>query len=422
MQNIITKLKTGRFETLGPEIWLLSSTVLLGAMNYLSHSLVGRLLGPADYGIFATLNSFSLVWGVVTGAIQAIVANNVARMAVRSDLSSVGDFLVHAIRRTLPWGGCCAIALIILSNPIATSLQISSTLSIVVISSQLIPISILPVAMGGLRGLQRFGQFGGTQIIMGLLRLLTAVGLITGGLGITGAIASLPVSSLGAFIVGTFFLRDVLSQRESNSRPRIRGTVSHSVLTVVALGCFAVLTNSDVIFAKMSFSPEEAGFYSAVATIGKTILWISGALVTLLLPRAAVQHAREERNSTVLIRSLMSVTLLCGGASIFLFIFKVSIMRTFFGEQYLSQAQLLGTYGAAMVIYSFVNVWLFYYLAVHDDRYPYLLLLVTTIFLVSLLLYGDSMQKAIFLMVLSGLILCLAGGGLYLARGGQNGN
>lgn len=414
IQRIVTKLRMGQLGSLGPEVWLLSSTILLGAMNYLSHSLVGRLLGPADYGVFATLNSFSLVWSVLTGAIQAIVADNVARMVVRGRLSEVGSFLVYAVKRLLPWGICCTLVLMILANPLATFLQLSPTSSMIVISFLFIPIFVLPVAMGGLRGLQHFGQFARTQIFMGLLRLLTAVTLVSIGLGVAGAVASLPVSSLGAFIAGGFFLKDIVRQRKTHSVPKVTGLVPYSIFTILAMGCFAVLTNGDVVFVKSRFVPDEAGLYAAVATVGKTVLWISGALVTLLLPRAATEHVRKKDNSRVLKRSLTSVVLLCGGAGVLLLLFHSPIMRVFFGEQYLAQAQLLGLYGVAMVLYSLVNVWLFYYLAIRDNRYAYMLFFGTTAFLASLFLYGDSVQKVVFLMILSGFMLFLVGGLLFL--------
>ena len=98
------------------------------------------------------------------------------------------------------------------------------------------------------------------------------------------------------------------------------------------------------------------------------------------------------------------------------FFFPSPIIGTFYGKQYLVNASLLGLYGLAMTLYSLVNVWLFYYLAVHEKRYSYVLLLGAILLLASLTLFGSTPTQVVTVLVGGGLALCLGGELLLLVR------
>ena len=67
-------------KTLGQGGWLLFAIAATGVFNYFYHVFGGRTLGPAGYGIFAALNSFSLILWIVAGVIQTVVTNYVAQL------------------------------------------------------------------------------------------------------------------------------------------------------------------------------------------------------------------------------------------------------------------------------------------------------------------------------------------------------
>ena len=401
-------------DTLRQGGWMLTATVVAGVFNYLSNVFVGRMLGPADYGIFTSLASLSVILSVFAGVVQAVVTNYVARLRSRSATAEVGALLVHLLERLLPWGIGGALVLSLIARRLAAFLQIPSLWPVIVVSTFLIPAAVLPVSIGVLHGLQRFGALGGTHIGIAVFRLLAAGGLIGLGLGATGAVASLPLASLGAFALGTFFLSDVLRQRVKGTTSELSGLFEYSLHTALSAICFAVLINSDMIMVKSCFSPTEAGLYSAIATLGKTTFWLSGAVATLLLPKATELHAREQAAVGLLRKSLLIVGLLCGSVTVVFFLFPSHIVDIFFGEQYLANASLLGLYGLAMTLYSLVNVWLFYYLAMQDHRYGYMLLFGAVLLIACLALFGSNLTQVVVILVGGGVVLYLGGESLLL--------
>jgi O-antigen/teichoic acid export membrane protein len=398
-----------RLETLRQGGWMLVATVVAGVLNYFSNVFVGRMLGPAGYGIFTSLASLSLILGVVAGVVQTVVTNYVARLRATCATAEIGALLVYLLKRLLPWGMGGALVLSLASRPLAAFLQIPSVLPVIVISTFLIPTAVLPVVSGTLRGLQRFGALGGTQISVAVFRLVAAAGLIGLGLGATGAVASLPLASLGAFALGVFFLGDVLRRRREGATPKLSGLFEYSLHTALATICFSVLINSDVIMVKSRFSPTEAGLYSAIATLGKTTFWLSGAVVALLLPKATEQHTRGQPVARLLRKSMLAVGVLCGSITAVFFLFPSLIVGAFFGEQYLANASLLGLYGLTMTLYSLVNVWLFYYLAVQKKRYSYALLAGAILQTALLLILPPTLTVIVSVLIGNGVCLSLMG-------------
>jgi len=418
--GLVTWLKTGKgafglgrsrfqLETLWQGGWLLVATVVTGIFNYLSNVLVGRMLGPADYGIFTSLVSLFLILGVVTGVIQTVTNNYTARLRARGAKAEAGALFVYLVARLLPWGIGGTLLLALLSGPLSTFLRIPSVVPAIVLSLTVIPAVVLPVAYGALGGLQRFGALGTTQIAGSVFRLVAVVALIALGLGVAGAIASLSVSYLGALALGTFLLRDILRHRDKETAVQTSGLFGYSLNTVLAVLAFAVLTNSDLIFVKNRFSPGEAGLYAAIATLGKVTLWLPAAVGVLLLPKATEQHTRGQSAVALVWKSLLVTALLCGGFVIVFFLFPTPLVRVLFGELYVVHASLLGLYGLAMMFFSLVNVWLFYYLAVQEKRYGYVLLAGAVLQVILLMTLPLTMTAVIELMVAVGLGLSLAG-------------
>ena len=418
--GLVAWLKTGKgafglsrshfqLETLWQGGWLLVATVVTGIFNYLSNVLVGRMLGPADYGIFTSLVSLFLILGVVTGVVQTVTSNYTARLRARGAMAETGALFVYFVTRLLPWGIGGTLLLSLLSGPISAFLRIPSPVPAIVLSLVIIPVLFLPVVYGAMGGLQRFGALGATQIGGSVFRLIAVVGLIALGLGAAGAVASLPVSSLGALALGTFFLRDILRRREKEKAAQVSGLLEYSLYAVLAMLAFGILTNTDLIVVKNRFSPTEAGLYSAIATLGKITLWLPAAVGVLLLPKATEQHSRGQSSASLVWKSLLATGLLCGGFVAAFFLFPAQLVRVLFGEPYIVHASLLGQYGLAMTLYSLVNVWMYYYLAVQEKRYGYVLLAGAVSQVILLMTLPLNMAAVIELMIAIGACLSLIG-------------
>jgi len=404
-----------QIETLRQGVWMFAATVFSGGLSYLANAAVGRMLPPSDYSVYTAMLSLTLMLGAVTAVVQTVTTNYVARLRAANRMKDVGALLLYLLRRLLPWGALGMIFLWLLGRPLASVLRLPSPVPVWVMATVLVPTVVLPVLQGGLRGLQRFGAFGINAIGQAAVRLAIGVGLILAGWGPVGAVASLPLSQLGAVVLALVWLTGVLRSRNRAFRRDLSGILSYTASAALGLFAFTALTNMDVLIVKSRFAPEQAGLYSAIATIGKITLYLPLAASTLLLPKVAVLNTHHERTVHLLHRTLWVVGGLCGVVTLAFFLFPSSIVELLFGAGYLAWASLLGPYGLVMMLYSLCNVWLVYYLALEDRRYSYVLLCGAILQAVGLSTLPLSLPQMVNVLIGGGVVLNLLGAWL-LAR------
>ncbi len=430
LRGFAAKFSSGAGNSLYQVGWLLAATIIAGGFNYLANVFVGKLLGPEEYGIFAALLAFSLILSAPMGVIQTIVANYSARIAATSsNLGKLGALLISTWRLLLPWavGGALMIALI--SGLIAGFLQIPSRLPVILVGFSLIPIVLFPVVLGTLQGLQRFGRYGWGQITAAVLRLILGVGFILIGWGVSGALLGGVLAGFGAFLLGWWWLRDIHSGSTINEfvrseKPEMGPGISRfSVIVILSMLGFMVLMNIDTIAVKSRFLPIEAGLYSAVATIGRVVLYVPTAVLTLMFPRVAGEHAQGHSTSRLAWRALLvTISLSCIGLLIFS-IRPELIMGLLFGQQFLGEAALLVPYGIAMLLLAVVNVWMLYFLAVQEKLYTVFLLAGAISIILVLFTLQLSFTGVVWALTFCNGGLALAGGLLLWRRSGsENGS
>jgi O-antigen/teichoic acid export membrane protein len=398
---------------------MLAATVIAGILNYLSNTLLGRMLGPSDYSVFTSLVSLSLILGVFAEIAQTVITNYAARLSAKGGIAEIGTQIIFFLKRLALFGMLGAVVLWLLSKPLAEFLQIPSVLPVLALGCLAVPMAVLPAISGGLRGLQRFGSLGWVQISSAAFRLAVGVSLVALGLGTVGAAWSLPVSALGASALGLLLLGDVLRKRDPGKAPSTSGLSGYSSNTALALICFSIMINSDIVIVKSCFSPTEAGLYSAAATLGKTAFWLSGAVAMLLLPKVAKRHSLGLPAVGLLRKSLLIVGLLGASMAAAFFLFPSFLIGVLFGKEFLANTSLLGPYAIAMTLLALVKVWLLYYLAVQESAYAYLVLLGSASLVIALILVCSSLYQVVVTLIAVGLAMCLGAEVLHLVRGSR---
>ena len=153
-----------------------------------------------------------------------------------------------------------------------------------------------------------------------------------------------------------------------------------------------------------------------MATIGRIVLYIPTAVVALMFPRVAGQHA-QGRATTALARRALLVTVGLCALIILAFLARPDlIMRLLFGQQFLGEAALLAPYGIAMLLLALVNVWMLYFLAVQETRYTVFLLMGALLLLVVLFTAPLSLTGMVWALIACNGGLVLAGAWLLWRR------
>ncbi len=142
---------------------------------------------------------------------------------------------------------------------------------------------------------------------------------------------------------------------------------------MVGLLAITVLTSVDVVVAKVALTDHEAGIYGSASLIGRVILYVPAAIITVLLPRVAARTAKNEDSLDLLFKSVAATAAFCRSRDPHLFDRGETIVRLAFGAKYAAAAPLLWRFGVAMGGYAVLNVLLIYHLARDEPRMSWLL-------------------------------------------------
>jgi O-antigen/teichoic acid export membrane protein len=385
------------------------ATIATGVLNYLSNVFIGRMLGPAQYGNFAALLAFFTTLTALTGVAQIVVTNYTARLTTNNDWAGLRGFTWLALRWLMVAGMAASAVIALGTGWLSRALQITSPESLWVLAAAMLPASLMPLGLGLLLGQQRFGLFGSAQITGATVRLASGVVLVFLGAGVAGAVASLICMSMTVDVFAFVTLPKVWQSWKERATPHLHALGGFLGYTAMGMLCYALLTSMDVLIVKSRFSPVESGLYAAVATVGKITLWIASGLAILLLPKVAERRVLGQDTLPLLRAVQMAVLGLCGSGTLLFFLAGPWVMRVLFGEQYLALAYLLGPYGLAMMLFALAGLLLYYFLAMEQTAYIWILAAGAVLQPIALYILASDVRSIVFGLVGAGLGLVLAG-------------
>ena len=327
--------------------------------NYLFFLVAGRLLGPADYGLVAALLSAALIIQTPFTSLQGAMARAIGG---RPEIG--GGLYVLALRRaavaTAVVGGAAAL-LVIAAGVISDAVPVGPLLATLVV---VLPAGILPLALGQLQGEGRFAALAVGMASLGLPRPVFVLAFFAAGLGIYAALLGSAATAFFATGVVMWFslgrLGDAPIDRNSSSWTGFSGSL---LPFTVGIAATAVLTNVDVVVAKLALDPHDAGIFAAVAILSKAVFIVPQAVATVALPRVAARRTAGELTDRLL-AAATGVTVAAGlAATGIAFVLAEPIIQITFGSEFADGAGILGAFTGVSALMGVVIVVLYHQLA-----------------------------------------------------------
>jgi len=336
--------------------------VLGGAYAY--NLLCIRWLGASDYGDVAALTALSTIMLLPLLGVQAALAREVASYRARGDDEAIGALLRLTLRRTLLWGAAAAVVLTAFSPFITDVLNVSATASTFAAIVLAFSGTLLPLLQGFLQGLERFGRIAFALCVYGVARVLLTIPLLLAGLGVAGALTGATFAGFAATALILVALANLLSSREQ-AAPTLHLKDFRPV--IFGLFAFTVLTNADVIVAKIFLDEHEAGTYASASLVGKVAALLPAAVIApVLLPRATSRIERGDDAAGIVSAALVATAAFGLLLTSALAIVPTSLVEEVFGEQFADARDLLAPCAAVMTLCGLINVNLTFAFALRD--------------------------------------------------------
>lgn len=183
--------------------------------------------------------------------------------------------------------------------------------------------------------------------------------------------------------------------------PRLFQTIAGAAVLTITVNA---LSYGDVLIVKHFMSPVDAGLYASVSLGGKILLFISGFVPMVLLPKAAHRATSKQSPFPIFLMSLATLALFSvAGLALFYFA-PLLVLRSLVGSQFIGAARLLFGYGLAMSLMAGMSLVANYKIALHRFDFTIPFALVTVIELTAIAVRHPSLDAVISTLVVGNAI------------------
>ncbi len=347
------------------------SMIGAGAGNYLANLILGAALTAAEFGDAALMVTFLLASTVLTGGTQLLTAKAAAEEA------SGAESQVPQIRSSsMVFASILAAAVLIASPALTSMFELGSSWLIPLMALGLPAHLALSVDRGQLQGNLALGPLAKTFLAEVLVRLVATVALVGLGLGAVGATVAINIAFVGGLMVSRSALRTSgLSLAGRPSQPAVAsGSTTGKTAAQVALLSVAtvLITNGDLVAAKIVLSPVDAGRYALVGLVGRVVYMMAIALHGTMIP--LMIRASADDGATVKKNCLRLVGFASLAATTGIWVLDDQIVSLIGGNEYRPIAGLLGPYALAASLFTIASTSATLDLAVDRARESWLVL------------------------------------------------
>jgi O-antigen/teichoic acid export membrane protein len=351
-------------------------TLFASATNYASNIIFSRLLSPASYGDLTALIAFSVIAAVPTGAAQTVVAERVAVLLAQGERDRVRYLIRHAVAHVAAIAVILGIVYTACIPLVKAALGLQAIGPALALAPLLVLSFFIPVAYGVLQGMERFVALGLLMLAIAGSRIVIGVPwtLLAGG-GAGGPLIGQAVGSLLGLIATAWLIREYVQRRGTGAATSgLRRIPDRRTLAAGgAFIAFALISNLDVLLAKLLLAPRAAGLYAALATVEKIVIFLPGAIAVVMVPSAAKARHAEGSAARVLRIAALLVGLTTMLVAVPAAIAPHFVLQTMFGQKYVAAAAGVLPIVCAGAGLALLYLLVVYTVAIQDRRWVWLL-------------------------------------------------
>lgn len=386
---------------------MLTASVVSMFLNYLFHVIMGRTLGPVEYGILGSLLSIFYIFTIPVATIQTVIALFVSKYNANNEIGKVHSILFKSLKKFMPYAILTVFIIYLSSWTIADFLNIPTNTPVIVFGAVLFFSILTPVTIGVLQGLQNFNHLALNSTLSATFKLVVGLTLVYLGFGVNGAMAAYGASAAFTFFLCYFPLRFLVHQKAEEIQKR--EIYSFSIPVVAVIAAFNVMMNIDLIMVKHYLDPVDAGYYTALSMIAKVIFFGAMAISSVMFPKAAARHTNDHQHSfKILSQSMLYVGVLSAVAVTGLYFFSEEIMSFMYGKSYISVAPLLAPFGLATTFFGLSNIISYYQLSTNNVNFVVILVLLTILEVTFMLIFHNTIQQIILVVVAASFLMFMS--------------
>jgi len=346
---------------------MVGGSMAVNVINYLYHLLMGRILGPVDYGVLASLYSLIYLIGIVpistSVAIVKFISSAKSEKEIYSIYKSLSNFVFYL-------AVFVSLAFFVFSPLIAGFLHIDNFWTVSLVSFVLFFSLLTLVNQSTSQGLLKFMGSVGPNFVSAVLKLVLGIILIWLGWSVFGAMVGVVVGAVVSYFYSLQFVKKILKASKFEKFV-LKPFFAYAFPVLVSALAFTSLFTVDVILVKHFFPPFEAGIYAALSTLGKIIFFAASPITATMFPIVSGRKARGEAHLKIFLASLGLTALMAIAITGFYWLFPNMAIGVLYGSAYLSAKGALVWMGIFILFYTLSYLLVNYSLSLGDSKTVY---------------------------------------------------
>ncbi len=331
-------------------LWVTLSEIIFNLSGFVVHSVVGRMLGPADYGRYGLIVT-------LTTMVIILIGNGIptAMSKYLSEIFEAKPGMVRVIKRQAIFLQSIVVGIVTIlfffSAPLISKILGDPTLTpLFRISSLIIPsFAAASFYFSYYTGLHKFGIQSFLKISRSVFKIVFIIAL-TYAFRVEGSIIGYVIAPASVFIIAYFIdkfrvSKELRSAREISEEMTPvfdwRKLVGYAWQIVVFFLAYELLISIDLYMVKgILHNDYLTGIYNASLTIGRIPYYIFYALTVILLPVISKTTSENDHKKTAKIieQSLRIMLILLVPSVILMSIYARPLIRLFYSHRYIGAA------------------------------------------------------------------------------------
>ncbi len=330
--------------------------------NFLYSAYLGRVLSLEDFGLIGLMTGLFSLTSVIPRAFGATVGYKTGYLIGKYNNNTAFDFwkftrgklLLISIVLTILWVG--------LSPSLLHFFKTESLFPFLLFSPVLLVIFAYATDRGFLSSRLSFVLLGILAIFEPILKLGFAFLLVLLGLK-SWAYTAIPFSVSIAFLAGWI----MIVKSRKNAKETVHAEAKYFpkkyfLNSSMAALSSVILLNLDVILAKHYLSPNEAGLYSLISLVAKTIFFMGSFVSPFLIPLISRDEGTNRDSKKILMVAILGAIILAFPAVLVFGILGHYSAPYLFGQKAIAATAYLLPMSLAMLCFTISRVYGDYYL------------------------------------------------------------
>lgn len=325
---------------------MIGGSMIVNIINYIYHLVVGRMLGPVNYGILASLFSIVTIIGIVPTSTSVSIVKYISSSKNLDEVSAVYGSIYGFVLKL----AFIASLIVLLISPVIASFLHIGDISLVALISPILFFSLITlVNQATSQGLLKFTGFVVPSLASTLIKICLGIGLVVLGFSVFGAMIGVLIGTVLSFFVSIPFIKNL---KKNMKKYDLKPFFKFSIPVFFQALAFTSIFTMDVLLARHFLPPFEAGIYASLSILGKIVFFASSPIASVMFPVVSGRNTKGEPYQKIFWGAFALTFAVSFAIIVFYYLFADFAINILYGSAYLSAAPNLTLMGIFILLYT----------------------------------------------------------------------